>query len=167
MTTPLLPSIPFANGTAPAEAKASAPSVGSARRIESDTGERAELLAIVLRAQSGDLNAQSELVRRYTARVSGFVRPIISQPSAVEDVAQMVFIKMVRRLGLLRDPMTFESWLFTLARNAALDYIRRAAAKIMMSTQSLVPHLLAFSVRALVAQTASPFRELLDTTPRR
>ncbi len=86
---------------------------------------RTELLALVRRAQRGDMTAQSDLVRRYTARISGFVRSIISQPSAVEDVAQMVFIKMVRRLTLLRDPVTFESWLFALTRNTALDFIRR------------------------------------------
>ena len=86
---------------------------------------RAELLAIVRRAKGGDMTAQSELVRRYTTRISGFVRPIIGQPSAVEDVVQTVFIKMVRRLTLLRDPATFESWLFALSRNTALDFIRR------------------------------------------
>jgi RNA polymerase sigma-70 factor (ECF subfamily) len=87
--------------------------------------DRAALLALVQRAQAGDMDAQSDLVRRYMARIAGFLRPIISQPSAVEDVAQTVFIKMVRRLTLLRDPITFESWLFALARNTALDFIRR------------------------------------------
>jgi RNA polymerase sigma-70 factor (ECF subfamily) len=37
----------------------------------------------------------------------------------------MVFIKMVRRLELLRDPAVFESWLFKLARNTAVDFLRR------------------------------------------
>jgi RNA polymerase sigma-70 factor (ECF subfamily) len=83
------------------------------------------LIAIVVRAQAGDLGAQSELVRRYTRRVSGFVRRIVLQPSAVEDVVQTVFIKMVRHLGRLRDPAMFESWLFALARNTALDFVRR------------------------------------------
>jgi RNA polymerase sigma factor (sigma-70 family) len=84
-----------------------------------------ELTALVIRAQGGDLGAQSELVRRYTRRISGFVRRIVSQRSAVEDVVQTVFIKMIRRLGLLREPRVFESWLFTLSRNTALDFIRR------------------------------------------
>ncbi|PTX91601.1 hypothetical protein DB354_17155 [Opitutus sp. ER46] len=80
---------------------------------------------LVDRARIGDLDAQSELVRRYTPRISGFVRPIVGQPSAVEDVVQMVFIKMVRRFKLLRNSAAFESWLFRLARNTALDSIRR------------------------------------------
>lgn len=84
-----------------------------------------ELLDLIDRARIGNLDAQGELVRRYTARISGFVRPIVMQPSSVEDVVQMVFIKMVRRLRLLRSSEAFESWLFRLARNTAVDFIRR------------------------------------------
>ncbi len=84
-----------------------------------------ELTALVVRARAGCLAAQSELVRRYTRRVSGLLRRIVPVRSAVEDVGQEVFIKMVRRLGRLRDPSVFECWLFTMARNAGLDFIRR------------------------------------------
>jgi len=86
---------------------------------------KAELVDLVRQADAGDPAAQAELVRRYTRRVAGFVRSIIRQPDAVEDVTQMVFIKMFRRLGRLREPSVFESWLFTLARNTSLDFIRR------------------------------------------
>jgi RNA polymerase sigma-70 factor (ECF subfamily) len=65
------------------------------------------------------------LVARCGRRIAGFVRPLIRQPDAVEDVTQTVFIKMFRRLGGLRDLALFEAWLFTLARNTALDFIRR------------------------------------------
>jgi RNA polymerase sigma-70 factor (ECF subfamily) len=84
-----------------------------------------ELHAIVLRAQGGDHEAQSELVRRYTRRVFGQVSVIVRQTSAIEDVVQMAFIKMVRALPWLRDPRVFEPWLFTLSRSTALDFIRR------------------------------------------
>ena len=87
--------------------------------------EKSLLIDIVRRAEAGDHLAQADLMRRYTRRVSGFVRAIIRQPDAVEDVTQTVFIKMFRRLGRLRDPAVFESWLFTLARNTSLDFLRR------------------------------------------
>jgi len=87
--------------------------------------EKAALAELVRRAEAGDPVAQAELVRLYTRRVAGFVRGIIRQPDAVEDVTQVVFIKMFRRLGRLRDHSVFEAWLFTLARNTSLDFIRR------------------------------------------
>lgn len=85
----------------------------------------AEMTRLVRRATAADPAAQRELVERYGRRVAGFVRPLIRQPDAVEDVVQMVFIKMFRRLDGLRDAALFEAWLFTLARNTALDFIRR------------------------------------------
>jgi len=87
--------------------------------------EKIAIINLVRRADSGDPAAQSELVKRYTRRVTGFVRNIIRQPDAEEDVTQLIFIKMFRRLNRLRDPVVFESWLFTLARNTSLDFIRR------------------------------------------
>jgi RNA polymerase sigma-70 factor (ECF subfamily) len=99
------------------------PSVSSTTATE--TRNSPELLALVARAQAGDIDAQSALVRRYSRRVSGLVRRIVPLHHAVEDVVQVVFIKMVRRLGSLREPAVFEQWLFALARNAALDFIRR------------------------------------------
>ena len=111
---------------------ASASTGGASSREASAAGpdatnnaEKAALVDLVRHAEAGDAAAQSDLVRRYTRRVSGFVRSIIRQPDAVEDVTQIVFIKMFRRLGRLRDPGVFESWLFTLARNTSLDFIRR------------------------------------------
>lgn len=87
--------------------------------------DKAALLDLLRHVVAGEPAAQTELMQRYNRRVSGFVRAIIRQPDAIEDVTQMVFIKMFRRLGRLRDPAVFESWLFTLARNTSLDFIRR------------------------------------------
>ena len=119
-----LPSIPFPSGAAIAD-----PSRPPGNLTESEREERARLRAIVDRAQAGDLGAQSELVRRYTKRVSVFVRSLVAQQSAVEDIVQMMFIKMVRRIGRLREPEAFESWLFTLARNTAFDYFRHSRCR--------------------------------------
>jgi len=71
--------------------------------------EKQAIIDLVNRANAGHSDAQAELVQRYTRRVAGFVRSIIRQPDAVEDVTQTVFIKMFRRLGRLREPAVFES----------------------------------------------------------
>lgn len=102
--------------------------VEAARRSPPTLDDR-ELFDLVERARADDLEAQSELVRRYRSRLTGYVRPILPPGDGVEDVVQNVFVKMVRRLGALRDPRGFECWLFTLARNTALDSLRRAGCR--------------------------------------
>jgi RNA polymerase sigma-70 factor (ECF subfamily) len=100
-------------------------------RREAEHGDT-DLIALVVRAQRGELHSQSELVRRYRARISGFIRPMLGSRELVEDLGQVIFIKMFRRLQNLRDPAVFESWLFTLARNAVLDHLRRARSRPVM-----------------------------------
>lgn len=73
--------------------------------------------------------AQNELVRLYSHRIAGFVRTIVRNPNAIDDVTQNVFIKMFRRLSWLREPISFESWLFAMARSTALDYLRARARR--------------------------------------
>ncbi len=116
-----LPSIPFPSGAT------------SARNLQADgdapdrlPANSAALLELVLIARAGDLEAQSELFHRYAKRIGAFVRTIVRQPSGVDDIVQVTFIKMIRRLPQLREAATFEPWLFTLARNTAFDALRRA-----------------------------------------
>jgi RNA polymerase sigma factor (sigma-70 family) len=93
------------------------------------SGPDAELLRLVGRARAGDQTAQAELIRRYRARLAGFLRPRVPLAHDVEDLLQTVWIKMIRRIRGLRDPERFETWLFTLARNSALDHRRRALCR--------------------------------------
>lgn len=74
------------------------------------------------RAQAEDREAQSELVRRYSGRIAGFVRPMVKGGDAVEDFVQLITIKMCRRLPALREAMLFESWLFMHSRTTVLDH---------------------------------------------
>ncbi|MFZ9745415.1 MAG: RNA polymerase sigma factor [Opitutaceae bacterium] len=83
------------------------------------------LAALVIRARAGDPLAQTELVRLYRRRLRGFLRGQVGDPWAAEDVLQQVWVKMVTQLHLLREVPRFETWLFTLARNCALDHRRR------------------------------------------
>jgi len=65
------------------------------------------------------------LITSYQRRVAGFVYAITGRSDSVEDLAQMVFIKMVRALDRLHQPEQFEAWLFRLARNTCIDHLRR------------------------------------------
>lgn len=83
------------------------------------------LAELVRQAQAGDENAQRELIVSYQRRVAGFVFAVTGRGDSVDDLAQVVFIKMVRALAKLQDPAQFEAWLFRLARNTCIDELRR------------------------------------------
>lgn len=96
---------------------------------ESTAPPEVELAALVIRARAGDQRAQSELVQRYRRRLRGFLRGLVGDPWSAEDVLQLVWVKMVTQLHLLREVPRFETWLFTLARNCALDHRRRVRCR--------------------------------------
>ncbi len=83
------------------------------------------LAELVRRAQKGDEAAQHELIVSYQHRVAGFIYAMTNRSDYVEDLAQQVFIKMIRALEGLQAPAQFESWLFRLARNTCIDQLRR------------------------------------------
>ncbi|MEY4689225.1 MAG: hypothetical protein RIR76_3248 [Verrucomicrobiota bacterium] len=80
---------------------------------------------LVLRARAGDLRAQGELVGLYRPRLRGFLRLRVRPAHEIDDVLQVIWTKMAVRIRDLRDHQLFETWLFTLARNACFDRLRR------------------------------------------
>lgn len=101
------------------------PSGGSTECTRNDPSAPPDLGVLVRRAQRGEPDAQRALITAYQRRVAGFVFAITSRSDSVEDLAQMVFIKMIRALDRLHDAAQFEAWLFRLARNACIDHLRR------------------------------------------
>jgi RNA polymerase sigma-70 factor, ECF subfamily len=83
------------------------------------------LTDLVRRAQNSCESAQRDLILAYQHRVAGFIYTITGHSNSVEDLAQTVFIKMIRALPKLDQPAQFEAWLFRLAKNTCIDHIRR------------------------------------------
>jgi RNA polymerase sigma-70 factor, ECF subfamily len=79
----------------------------------------------VRQAQLGRESAQRDLVVAYQHRVAGFIYTITGRSDTVEDLAQIVFIKMIRALPKLDKPEQFEAWLFRMAKNTCIDHLRR------------------------------------------
>jgi RNA polymerase sigma-70 factor (ECF subfamily) len=80
---------------------------------------------LVLRAQAGDEAAYGRLVGQYQARLFNFVRSMVRNDQLAEDITQESFVKAFFSLGKLQNTASFKSWLFRIANNNTLDYLRR------------------------------------------
>lgn len=84
---------------------------------------------LVERAAAGREESFAELVRRYQRPIIAYVYRIVGDYDAALDLAQEVFIKVYGSLGRYRTEYKFSTWIYRIAHNAAIDHLRRVAAR--------------------------------------
>jgi len=75
-------------------------------------------------ARAGDERALEDLIRNYQGRIARFVIAQTGEHQDYEDLCQAIFVKMALALPRLKQPVTFEAWLFRIARNVCIDHLR-------------------------------------------
>ena len=79
---------------------------------------------LIARAQSGDEQAFADLMRAHYAFVYAIVIGIVKNPHDAEEVVQDTFLNAYRGLAQYEEQTKFRSWLATIARNRALNWLR-------------------------------------------
>lgn len=77
------------------------------------------------RARNGDRVAFGELVRRHQDRVFRFLLRLTESRDDAYDLSQEAFLRAWLALPEWRPEAKFATWLFGIARNAAIDLLRR------------------------------------------
>lgn len=85
---------------------------------------------IIAGAQRGQYGAFDKLVEEYAPRLYGFAYRYTGSAPDAEDIAQEVFLKLVRAIGTYSHRQHFESWLFRIAMNVIRDRARKAGRQI-------------------------------------
>lgn len=81
--------------------------------------------SLVRRAAQGDEQAYGRLVQLYHTRLFNFVRSMVRNDELAEDITQESLVKAYFSLSRLENPASFKSWLFRIANNNTLDYLRK------------------------------------------
>ena len=82
------------------------------------------LRALIYRSRDGDEEAFEKLVGLHHAELLYYVRKLLGSLPAAEDVVQDVWLAVHQQLHRLRDVGAFETWLFRIARNRAMEALR-------------------------------------------
>ena len=80
---------------------------------------------LIAAAKAGDIRAFEQIVRRFQTDVLRLSMHVIRDAGAAEDAAQETFLRAFRFLRRYRGDARFSTWLFSIARNCALDELRR------------------------------------------
>jgi RNA polymerase sigma-70 factor, ECF subfamily len=98
----------------------------SRRTLDESPAVTREVRLAIARAKEGDRDALRLLYVRYSDNVYGYVRSIVKDDKEAEDLTQQVFMKLITVIAKYSDQgVPFSGWLLRLARNVALDHLRR------------------------------------------
>jgi len=92
---------------------------------------------LVTRAQAGDGAAFEMIYRQHAPRVYSLACRMAGSPEDGEDLLQEIFLQAHRKLGSFKGDSAFGTWLYRLAVNHCLDYVRSRQAKMTKLTESL------------------------------
>jgi len=84
---------------------------------------------LVARALTGTDASFDELVRRYQRPIVSYVYRMTGDYEAALDLTQDVFIKVYGSLARYRAEFKFSTWIYRIAHNAAIDYLRRCGPR--------------------------------------
>ena len=74
---------------------------------------------------NGDEKALEFLIARYLKPVYGFVHGYAGNVQEAEDITQEVFLKAWRNLKKFDPRKNFKTWVFSIAKNTAIDFLRK------------------------------------------
>jgi RNA polymerase sigma-70 factor (ECF subfamily) len=79
----------------------------------------------IAQLRRGDLDALSTLLTRYQNRLYRYLLRMVRQPAEAEDLFQQTWLRVAEKIHNYDQQRNFDAWLFTLARNLAIDHLRR------------------------------------------
>jgi RNA polymerase sigma-70 factor (ECF subfamily) len=92
---------------------------------------------LLQRAKAGDLSAYDDLVQRYQERIYATVYHMTANHEDANDLAQESFIKAFHALGSFKGDSSFFTWLYRIAVNKTINFLKQRRNKNHMSLNDL------------------------------
>ena len=121
-------------------------------------------LALAARIAGGDEAALADLYNQYSGPLTGFVSHWLGDPNDASDIVHETFIDVWRKADRFAGRASLKSWIYTIARNKAVDRNRRAVRTVYTDTP---PEMIDTGADASVSlealDDASAVRAAMDT----
>ena len=75
----------------------------------------------IARMRRGDPDALTAMISRYQHRLYRYLLRLVREPAAADDLFQQTWLRVMEKIGRYDARRNFESWLFSVAHNLAVD----------------------------------------------
>lgn len=105
--------------------------------VNNNLSEKAQKdFVLVQRATKGDQKAYTELMDRYRDAIYFMLLKMVNNASDAEDLTIEAFGKAFKNLGQYAPNYAFSTWLFKIATNNCIDFIRKKKANTISLDQN-------------------------------
>ena len=94
---------------------------------------------VLTRFQNGDKEAFNTLMLKYQKRISNLVYKHIHDAEMTKDLCQEVFLKAFKALPNFKRESAFYSWLYRIAVNCCIDFLRQQKRHKTVAFEELTP----------------------------
>ncbi len=101
-----------------------------------------DIKPLLQKIAAGDKLAYANVVKLYQRPLFGFLGRMALSQSLAEEIAQETFLRAWKNIGEYKPEVAeFSTWLFTIARNLALNELSRAAYQQEVKTGEATPEI--------------------------
>ena len=93
-----------------------------------------ELVTLV---QNGNTEAFNPLVRKYQQKIYNLIYQRVGDRETAKDLCQEVFLKAWQALPSFKNQSAFYTWLYQIAVNCSVDFIRKRNKQILFACEEL------------------------------
>lgn len=86
-------------------------------------------LELVQRCRNGERKAQYELYQLYKDQVFNIAYRMANSQQDAEDITQMAFVRVFKKIDSFRGDSAFSSWVYRLTMNVCINYFRKEKKK--------------------------------------
>ncbi len=96
------------------------------------------LTPLIQRLRTGDEKAFRQIYDLYAGRLQAFAIRIVKSPVLAEDLIQDIFVNLWELRESLDPEKNFQSFLFTITRNHALNLLKRSSANTLVLNEIFI-----------------------------
>ncbi len=116
---------------------------------------------LMLQVRGGDVRAFEILYGKFKGLILSYVYQMTRNRTAAEEITQEIFLKVYRVRDTYRPEAKFSTWLWTIARNTALDHLRKKT-EVLLEDRAKEDEVLIDQVEAPIPSAEARLIEAAD-----